>query len=63
MYGYRKFCNKIYQATKFVHGKIGDSFGPQKNATKAAGSFLADRWILHKFSTATADIKYVFYDL
>ena len=57
MHGYRKFCNKIYQATKFVLGKIDASFIPQKRPTKNGHESLAELWILHKFTTAAAEIN------
>ena len=52
IYGYRRFCNKIYQATKYVLGKLGDDFKPQPSATKTGIESLAERWILHKFNQA-----------
>ncbi|PGH07743.1 valine-tRNA ligase [Polytolypa hystricis UAMH7299] len=52
IYGYRRFCNKIYQATKFVLGKLGDDFKPQATVTKTGRESLAERWILHKFNNA-----------
>ena len=57
MHGYRRFCNKIYQATKYVLGKIDASFKPQNNPTKNGHESLAELWILHKLNTAAAEIN------
>ena len=57
MHGYRRFCNKVYQATKYVLGKLDDSFTPLATASNTAGRSLAERWILHKFTTAAKDIN------
>lgn len=56
MHGYRKFCNKIYQATKYVLGKLDASFTPQPHPTKTNQESLPERWILHKLTTAAAEI-------
>ena len=56
MQGYRKFCNKIYQATKYVLGNLDSSFIPTKLPTKTGQESLAELWILHKLNTAAADI-------
>lgn len=48
--GYRKFCNKIYQATKFALGKLGDNYTPPATAAKTGRESLVEQWILHKFS-------------
>ena len=58
MHGYRKFCNKIYQATKYVLGKIDVSFKPQRHPTKNGHESLAELWILHKLNTATKEINF-----
>lgn len=60
MQGYRKFCNKIYQATKYVLGKLDSSFIPQKLPIKTGRESLAELWILHKLNTAAADIHTAF---
>ncbi|KMU92557.1 valyl-tRNA synthetase [Coccidioides immitis H538.4] len=52
IHGYRRFCNKIYQATRYVLGKLGSDFQPLASASKTGAESLAERWILHKFSTA-----------
>ncbi len=57
MHGYRRFCNKIYQATKFVLGKLDKDFVPQKSATKTGKESLSERWILHKMTIAARDIN------
>lgn len=57
MHGYRRFCNKIYQATKFVLGKIGEDFTPQKKGGKTGKESLPERWILHKLTTAARDVN------
>lgn len=55
IHGYRRFCNKIYQATKYVLGKLGDDFKPQAVPAKTGRESLAERWILHKFNTAAKE--------
>lgn len=57
IHGYRKFCNKIYQATKYVLGKIGSDFTPRKTAAKTGKESLAERWILHKLTIAARDVN------
>lgn len=57
MHGYRRFCNKIYQATKYVLGKLDSSFLPQKHPTKTGRESLSEFWILHKLNTAAAEIN------
>ncbi|KAI2144837.1 hypothetical protein LOZ28_001363 [Ophidiomyces ophidiicola] len=52
IYGYRRFCNKIYQATKYVLGKLGDDFQPLATPSKIGVESLSERWILHKFNIA-----------
>ncbi|KAL8987545.1 MAG: hypothetical protein Q9177_003253 [Variospora cf. flavescens] len=56
MHGYRRFCNKIYQATKYVLGKLPSSYTPPSSSSKSGLESLADRWILHKLNTACAEI-------
>lgn len=56
MHGYRRFCNKIYQATKYVLGKLPLSYTPPLNSSRSGNESLADRWILHKMNTACAEM-------
>jgi valyl-tRNA synthetase len=53
----RRFSNKIYQATKFVLGKIDPDFVPQKTNAKTGKESLAERWILHKMNQAVEDVN------
>ncbi|PIG88157.1 valyl-tRNA synthetase [Aspergillus arachidicola] len=57
IHGYRRFCNKIYQATKYVLGKLGDDFKPQPTVSKTGRESLSERWILHKFNSAAKEIN------
>ena len=57
MHGYQKFCNKIYQATKYVLGKKNAPFKPQKNATRNGQDSLAELWIIHKLNIAAEEIN------
>jgi valyl-tRNA synthetase len=57
IYGYRKFCNKIYQATKYVLGKIDADFIPQKTGKLTGKESLAEKWILHKLTIAAKEVN------
>ncbi|MCJ1415516.1 hypothetical protein MMC32_001848 [Xylographa parallela] len=57
MHGYRRYCNKIYQATKFVLGNLGSSFTPEVTPTKTGHESLAEQWILHKLTIACKEIN------
>lgn len=57
MHGYRKFCNKIYQATKYVLSKLGDDFVPRESSALTGKESLPERWILTKMNTAAKQIN------
>jgi valyl-tRNA synthetase len=58
IYGYRKFCNKIWQATKYVVGKIeAEKFVPRKSGKMTGKESLAEKWILSKLTNAAKDIN------
>lgn len=57
MAGYRRFCNKIYQATKYVLGNLPADFVPHAKDGKTGKESLAERWILHKLTMASKEIN------
>ena len=51
--GYRTFCNKLWNAARFVLMNLGDEFETEQAVTDAAhpvATNLADRWILSRFA-------------
>lgn len=57
MHGYRRFCNKIYQATKYALGNLHDGYTPPRSLRKTGRESLVERWILHKFTTSAREIN------
>ncbi|KAF8907620.1 tRNA synthetases class I-domain-containing protein [Gymnopilus junonius] len=55
--GYRKFCNKIFNATKFAMLKFDEEFVPQPSAKPTGNESLVEKWILHKLNVAARDIN------
>ncbi|CAG8502365.1 16095_t:CDS:10, partial [Acaulospora colombiana] len=50
--GYRKFCNKLWNATRFALMKLGEDFHPKPNSRKSGKESLPENWILHKLNQA-----------
>ncbi|USW54204.1 Putative aminoacyl-tRNA synthetase, class I, valine-tRNA ligase [Septoria linicola] len=57
MRSYRNFCNKIYQATKFVLGNLPTDFTPKGQDGKTGKESLPESWILHKLTIASRDVN------
>ncbi|KAI9316519.1 tRNA synthetases class I-domain-containing protein [Dichotomocladium elegans] len=53
--GYRKFCNKIWNATRFALMKLGSDFKPNASAALSGNERLVDKWILAKLNNAARD--------
>lgn len=53
--GYRKFCNKIYQASKFVLMRLGPDYQPPAKHEITGKESLVEKWILHKLSHAAKE--------
>ena len=54
MQGYRAFCNKVWNATRFALMNLED-FAPRSGVPSS--DFLADRWIRSRFSHAVAAVN------
>ncbi|KAF9565455.1 hypothetical protein CPC08DRAFT_815475 [Agrocybe pediades] len=54
--GYRKFCNKIFNATKFAMLKLDEEFVPQPSSKPTGKESLVEQWILHKLNIAATEI-------
>ncbi len=54
--GYRKFCNKLWNATKFALMKLGDDFKPKAKAQITGNESLAEKWILAKLDKAVREV-------
>lgn len=57
MHRYLRFCNKIYQATKYVLGKLGNDFVPRESSALTGKESLPERWILTKMNIAAKQIN------
>lgn len=55
--GYRKFCNKIFNATKFAMLKLDESFVPESSSKPIGEESLVERWILHKLNIAASEVN------
>ncbi|KAJ3322660.1 hypothetical protein HDV06_002874 [Boothiomyces sp. JEL0866] len=53
--GYKKFCNKIWNATRFALLKLDGDFKPPANAQLSGKESAADLWILHKLNKAVQE--------
>ncbi len=57
MEGYRKFCNKIFNATKFAMLKLDETFVPEPMPQPTGRESLVERWIFHKLNFAAVEIN------
>lgn len=48
--GYRHFCNKIWNASRFTMMNLGDDFSPHDNYELDGSESLVDQWILSRLS-------------
>ncbi|KAI0547277.1 tRNA synthetases class I-domain-containing protein [Xylaria curta] len=56
MAAYRRFCNKIWQASKYIMGRLPEDFKPATNLDIAKLS-TPEKWILHCMNSAIRDLN------
>ncbi|KAI0199050.1 tRNA synthetases class I-domain-containing protein [Astrocystis sublimbata] len=56
MAGYRRFCNKIWQASKYIMGRLPENFKPV-TSLDATNLSIPEKWILHNMNTAIKDLN------
>lgn len=52
--GYRKFCNKLWNAIRFAQMQLGDEFEPKPEMTKTGNEAAIDEWILSRLANCVA---------
>jgi valyl-tRNA synthetase len=50
--GYRKFCNKLWNVTRFALMKLGDDFKPRENNEMVGNESLVEKWIISRLNVA-----------
>jgi len=55
--GYRRFCNKIFNATKFAMLKLDETFVPLPTAKPTGKESLVEKWVLHKLNFAAGKVN------
>ncbi|CAG8456642.1 4784_t:CDS:10 [Acaulospora morrowiae] len=60
--GYRKFCNKLWNATRFALMKLGEDFHPRSDSKKTGKESLPEQWILHKLNQAVINTNKALYE-
>ncbi|GAA5870175.1 hypothetical protein JCM1840_001583 [Sporobolomyces johnsonii] len=55
--GYRKFCNKLWNATKFAMLKLEGDFVPAQSEMPTGNESLVEKWILHKLNSAAEKVN------
>ncbi|CAD5228298.1 unnamed protein product [Bursaphelenchus okinawaensis] len=53
VHGYRCFCNKIWQGTKFMFMQMGDNYQPAPEFKLTGNESTGDKWILSRLAYAT----------
>jgi valyl-tRNA synthetase len=54
MHAYRRFCNKIWQASKYVLGRMPADFAPSETHEPRQ---LSEKWVLHRLNLAVKGVN------
>eukprot|EP00056_Hartaetosiga_gracilis_P003916 m.69527 g.69527 ORF g.69527 m.69527 type:complete len:998 (+) comp11633_c0_seq1:860-3853(+) len=57
IFGYRTFCNKIYNGVKLVMSKLGSDYTPLNYGALQGQEDEIDMWMLHRLSVCTLDMN------
>ena len=60
--GYRGFCNKLWNAARFVAMSVGETTDPTATASGPSELSVADRWIRSRFGRMLATVETAFAD-
>ncbi|KPV78503.1 uncharacterized protein RHOBADRAFT_23546 [Rhodotorula graminis WP1] len=60
--GYRKFCNKLWNATRFAMLKLEGDFVPTASEKPTGDESLVEKWILHKLDLASDKVNHALED-
>lgn len=55
--GYRKFCNKVFNATKFAMLKLDQDFIPSPSSKPSGNESLVEKWILDRLNAAADEVN------
>ncbi|CAO1628273.1 unnamed protein product [Sympodiomycopsis kandeliae] len=55
--GYRKFCNKLWNATRFALAKLQGGFQPPAESQPTGEESLVEKWILHRLNVAAQEVN------
>lgn len=58
--GYRKFCNKLWNATRFALLKLEGGFQPSAEAKPTGSESLVEKWILHRLDSVASQVDVAF---
>jgi valyl-tRNA synthetase len=56
MHAYRRFCNKVWQASKYIMGRLPQGFTPT-STTNPNPLHLSEKWILHRLNVAVKGVN------
>jgi valyl-tRNA synthetase len=58
--GYRRFCNKLWNATRFALMKLGDDYLPESEICLFGKESMVDKWILSRLNAAIVETNKAF---